>query len=92
MDEARWKAVADLHRLDPESHAATEYLHRLACVRALNRVLRESGVDECRRRLQKVGEVWGIEPDEEDYEAVCRDHPDVLALASRSNPFLSGPN
>lgn len=71
-------------------------LLRLAQATALLRLYRESEGDaapseeaiaEWRQRHPEP-----IEPTEADYQVVARAHPDLVALAGRSNPFLSGQN
>lgn len=66
---------------DPESLAAAADLYRLAQAEALLR-LHAAG-----RSAERP-----IKPREADHAAVARAHPELVALANRSNPHLSGEN
>jgi hypothetical protein len=84
---------------DKKSLKAAAQLYRLAQARRLLRLYRESEGHDApsaealaawRRRMAPSGEK--IRPAGEDVAAIDREHPDLVALARRGNPHLSGEN
>ncbi len=84
---------------DKKGLEAAAHLYRLAQAHALLRLYRESeghdapsceALADWRRRTAPSGEK--IQPADEDVAAIDREHPDLVALARRSNPHLFGEN
>ena len=86
-------------RKDVESEQAAAKLQRLAEATALLRLYRESeghdarSLDAVTAWAQRHPEIGNpVTPSEEDHIAAAREHPELAALARRSNPYLSGEN
>ena len=83
---------------DSESTKAAAHLHRLAQATALERMFEQDqgrkahSVEELSEWWVSTGRSGPIIPTAEDAEKVNSEHPDLVLLANRSNPFLSGRN
>ena len=83
---------------DPESTQAAAKLYRLAQAAALQRRFHTAEgrspttAQELAEWHTRHPELHGVPPAPPDYAEVERDHPDLVALARRSDPHLSGEN
>ncbi len=83
---------------DKESEKASAQLYRFAEVTALLRLYREhegreaASMEAVAARAQSHPRLWPSKPTPADHEAVRREHPELVLLANRSNPYLSGHN